>query len=103
MDAAEQISGMGETRFNARAPRREEVTSSRAEPAEKSRVPEPFIAPEPIRRKFQARLNYDPFERDVIIEILDPETGDVLRRLPAEKAREDETANRGGAILNRLA
>lgn len=103
MGAAERISGPIETRFGVSRPNRQEGANPTAEPAAKTRVPEPFRAPEPIRRNFQARLNYDPFARDVFIEILDPETGDVLRRLPAEKAGEDETTTHGGAILNRLA
>ncbi len=40
-------------------------------------------------RIFQARLSYDPIEADVFVEILDPTTGDVVRRLPAEKAAEE--------------
>lgn len=48
-------------------------------------------------------MNYDPLERDVFLEILDPETGEVLRRFPAEKAAEDEIANHGGTIFNQLA
>tara|TARA_R110002110_G_scaffold284986_1_gene499093 strand:- start:74619 stop:74957 length:339 start_codon:yes stop_codon:yes gene_type:complete len=103
VDATERISGQAETRFGVPHPVRQLPPDPTAESGEKAPVPEPFKAPEPIRRKFQARLNYDPFERDVFIEILDPETGEVLRRLPAEKVGEDESAYRGGAILNRLA
>jgi hypothetical protein len=103
VDATERISGQVETRFSVPNSNRPAAANPTAEPAEKARVPEPFKAPEPIRRRFQARLNYDPFERDVFIEILDPGTGEVLRTLPAETAGDDETANRGGAILNRLA
>lgn len=103
MDATEGISSIGEIRSGMLNSSRDEAVRSTAESAKKARVPEPFKAPEPIRRKFQARLNYDPFERDVFIEILDPETGDVLRRLPAESATEDDLPHRGGAVLNRLA
>jgi len=52
---------------------------------------------------FQARLSYDPFERDVFVEILDPTTGDVIRRLPAERAADEHRGLRGGAFLDRLA
>lgn len=40
-------------------------------------------------RAFQARLNYDQDSEDVIVEILDPDTGDVLQRLPAEDLPDD--------------
>ena len=40
-------------------------------------------------RAFQARLNYDGEAEEVVVEILDPETGDVLQRLPAEKLPDD--------------
>lgn len=55
-------------------------------------------------RIFQARLSYDPVEADVFVEILDPTTGDVVRRLPAETAA-DESADlkHGGTLVNRIA
>ena len=87
MDATARISSEVERRFGVPNPNRDEAVDPTAELADKAPLPEPFKAPEPIRRKFQARLNYDPIERDVFIEILDPETGEVLRRFPAEKAR----------------
>lgn len=40
-------------------------------------------------RAFQARLNYDEVSEEVIVEILDPETGDVVQRLPAEELPDD--------------
>ncbi|MDH3739505.1 MAG: hypothetical protein OER92_09940, partial [Alphaproteobacteria bacterium] len=40
-------------------------------------------------RAFQARLNYDNNAEEVIVEILDPNTGDVLQRLPAEELPDD--------------
>ena len=103
VDATARISSEVERRFGVPNPNRDEAVDPTAELADKAPLPEPFKAPEPIRRKFQARLNYDPIERDVFIEILDPETGEVLRRFPAEKAAEDKTTSRGGAIINRLA
>lgn len=103
VEVTERNSRPVETRFGAPDPNRKEAVEPTPEPVEKAPLPEPFTAPEPIRRKFQARLNYDPSERDVYIEILDPQTGEVLRTLPAERAAEDETAKRGGTILNRLA
>ncbi len=40
-------------------------------------------------RAFSARLNYDQDSEEVIIEILDPQTGDVLQRFPAEELPDD--------------
>ena len=40
-------------------------------------------------RAFQARLNYDQDAKEVVIEILDPQTGEVLTRLPAEQLPDD--------------
>ncbi|MFT5181077.1 MAG: putative FlaG/YvyC family protein [Alphaproteobacteria bacterium] len=40
-------------------------------------------------RAYSARLNYDQDSEEVIIEILDPQTGDVLQRFPAEKLPDD--------------
>lgn len=54
-------------------------------------------------RIFQARLSYDPIEADVFVEILDPTTGDVVRRLPAEKAAEESTVlKNGGTLVNQF-
>lgn len=103
MNTTERISGWVEPRSRTLNSGRGEASGHRTDAMEKPRVPDPIRAPEPIRRSFQARLNYDPVEADVFIEILDPETGEVLRRLPAEQAADDETANRGGTIFSRLA
>ena len=56
-----------------------------------------------VRRNFRARLNYDPVEAEVFLEILDPETGEVFRRLPAEGVPDDDTSIGSGALLNRIA
>lgn len=40
-------------------------------------------------RAFQARLNYDSDAEEVIVEILDPQTGDVITRIPAEELPDD--------------
>ncbi|NKB48527.1 MAG: hypothetical protein GKS02_04080 [Alphaproteobacteria bacterium] len=40
-------------------------------------------------RAFQARLNYDEDADEVIVEILDPETGDVRQQLPAKELPDD--------------
>jgi len=54
-------------------------------------------------RIFQARLSYDPIEADVFVEILDPTTGDVVRRLPAEKAAEESAVlKNGGTLVNQF-
>jgi len=55
-------------------------------------------------RIFQARLSYDPEDAEVFVEILDPTTGDVIRRLPAEKAAEETSVfGYGGALIDRVA
>ena len=55
-------------------------------------------------RIFQARLSYDPENAEVFVEILDPTTGDVIRRLPAEKAAEEKSMfGFGGALIDRVA
>jgi len=48
-------------------------------------------------RSYTARLNYDEAEEEVIIEILDPDTGDVIQRFPAEQIPESLRASVGGA------
>ena len=103
MNASEQISGLREPRAGVIPPGREEAATRKTELAKKPGIPEPIKLPEPIQRKFQARLNYDPIEAEVFLEILDPETGEVLRRFPAEKISENETTIHGGIIFNRLA
>lgn len=107
MNASEHISGLSEPRPGVmpavREGTREEASARTNEVVEKPRIPDPIRAPEPIQRKFQARLNYDLLEAEVFLEILDPETGEVLRRFPAEEAAEDETTKHGGVIFNRLA
>ena len=40
-------------------------------------------------RAFQARLNYDNEAEEVVVEILDPETGDVLQQFPAKELPDD--------------
>lgn len=55
-------------------------------------------------RIFQARLSYDPENAEVFIEILDPTTGDVIRRFPAEEAAETQSAFRqGGRLVDQVA
>lgn len=40
-------------------------------------------------RSFQARLNYDHKAEEVVVEILNPSTGDVLQRIPAENVTDN--------------
>ncbi len=47
-------------------------------------------------RTFTARLNYDEAEEEVIVEIIDPNTGDVIQRFPAEELPDDLRASVGG-------
>ncbi len=56
-------------------------------------------------RAFQARLNYDQDAKEVVIEILDPQTGEVLTRLPAEQLPDDIRAliSDAGPLVETLA
>ncbi len=104
MEVVKRISSPGEAPPSVPKPIPEEETESRPDASEeKTRVPDPIRVPEPIQSKTQARLNYDPFQADVFLEILDTKTGEVLRRFPAEEAAQDEITKHGGAILNWLA
>jgi len=60
--------------------------------------------PEPAQIPPRARLNYDPLHSEIFIEILNPQTDDVIRRFPAERAAdEDRAMHAGGKILNQFA
>lgn len=102
MDATDSISGLPEPRLRVFDTRRDAAARQDETPAAPG-IPMPFRAPEPIRPAFQARLNYDPLEADVFLEILDPETGEVIRRFPAEDAARDEVTGRGGALIDHVA
>lgn len=55
---------------------------------------------------FQARLNYDQDKATVFVEILDPETGDVRLRIPAESAADrirELTGHYGGSVIDKIA
>ncbi len=56
-------------------------------------------------RAFQARLNYDRDAEEVVVEILNPETGDVLQRIPAEELPDDILAHvsKGERLLETVA
>ncbi len=67
-------------------------------------------APPPVRQPVKpsvdtARLTYDHESHRVYVEIIDPQTGDVLQRLPPESAAEVlQELNDGqpGALVNNL-
>lgn len=69
------------------------------------RKPENRIRPvEYEGRIFQARSSYDAENAEVFIEILNPTTGNVIRRLPAKKAAEDRFVfGQGISLLYRIA
>ncbi|MBO6784513.1 MAG: hypothetical protein JJ899_14760 [Alphaproteobacteria bacterium] len=101
----ESIERIATSREPPAPPIRRAAERDRAEETE--RAPEAPEAralklPEPEGNIFQARLSYDPDEADVFVEILDPTTGEVLRRLPAERAADDAGGARG-AVLDRMA
>jgi hypothetical protein len=99
MDSNDRITGVAEPPAGTRR------TATTAENDDFARplVPAPeSLRFEPIRRNFQARLNYDPVEADVFIEILDPTTGDVIRRLPAE-SKSQSRIRELGTLIDRFA
>lgn len=70
------------------------------EPVEKSEKPEKRPQAERVElppRAAHARLNYDEESEEVFVEILDPQTGDVLQRFPAEELPDDIRASVGDA------
>lgn len=58
--------------------------------------PQAKPAATPPARNVHARLNYDDESEEVIVEILDPQTGDVIQRFPAEELPDDVRAAVGG-------
>lgn len=56
-------------------------------------------------RAFQARLNYDGDAEEVVVEILDPQSGEVLQRIPAEELPDDIRAlvNNAGPLVETFA
>lgn len=106
METIERLRPAPEPRMDGFAARIRDESAPLDDP--KAEQPEDVIRPvklvEPEGRIFQARLSYDPIEADVFVEILDPTTGDVVRRLPAEKAADESGAFRdGGALVNQFA
>ena len=57
---------------------------------------------EPRNASAHARLNYDPEHAVVYVEILNPATGDVLRRFPSDESHKTPPPTSGGQI-DRLA
>lgn len=102
METSERIHPLGEPRATVR--RAGTPTATAHEP---TLAPSPAasaaLADAPIRRGFQARLNYDPFDAEVFIEIIDPETGDVIRRFPAESLEEDSPLPGTGNLIDKFA
>lgn len=59
---------------------------------------------EPPPASFKARLNYDRERAEVYVEILDPQTGDVIQTLPPDQAAEEYAPLReSGSLLDALA
>ena len=55
---------------------------------------------------FEARLNYDKDKALLFVEILDPATGDVVQRIPAETAADrirELTGSYGGTVVDKIA
>lgn len=91
----------------AKEPEREQPVE-KAERADKGGRAEKRLQVERVElptRAFSARLNYDQESEEVIVEILDPETGDVLQRFPAEELPEDVRAllSNAGSLVETFA
>ena len=69
-------------RGDAKPVAREPKAVQPVEKGEKTAKPEKQPQPQ---RSAHARLNYDEETKEVFIEILDPQTGEVLQRFPAEE------------------
>ena len=78
------------------------------QPIEKSDKTENPPQAQPVElstRAVHARLSYDQDSKEVIIEILDPQSGDVLRRFPAEELPDDIRAllSEAGSLVKTFA
>lgn len=104
MDAVERLVGSGEPRAHASIVKPAEPLEGEPEPVIETRTQTNDKQTAPVEQPVRARLGYDPFESEIFVEILNPRTGDVLRRFPAERAAEEAGELRdGGTILNRFA
>ena len=84
----------------------DESADSAQPAAEKNPQPVALSRAGESQSSFQARLNYDREKATVFVEILDPATGDVLQRIPAESAADrihELTGGYGGSVLDKLA
>ena len=62
------------------------------QPVEPNRIADEHLQAENVRLPtpaIHARLNYDQDAEEVIVEILNPQTGEVLQRFPAEELPDD--------------
>lgn len=75
----------------------EKTQETEKQPQAKRTIAEP--------RSAHARLNYDEETKEVFVEILDPQTGDVLQRFPAEELPERIRAAGGevGSLVETIA
>lgn len=89
------ISSRGEAKPAVREPEPKNVQP--AEKAEKAEIPEKRQSAEAQPRGAHARLNYDEETKEVFVEILDPQTGEVLQRFPAEELP-DQIRAAGGEV-----
>lgn len=90
----------------ARAPEteREQPVEKDGKTEETAKQPQAERAkPEP--RGAHARLNYDQETKEVFVEILDPQTGEVLQRFPAEELPDNIRASVGdvGSLVETIA
>ena len=84
----------------------DETAESAQPPADKNPQPVKSAPVVESQSSYQARLNYDREKATVFVEILDPTTGDVLQRMPAESAADrihELTGGYGGSMFDKLA
>ena len=79
---------------------------SRVEPSGKAHqatVDTAAAKPAPSQRGSSARLSYDHEDKRVYVEIIDPQTGDVLQRLPPDIIAKSKSIDgtQPGAIFDR--
>ncbi len=107
MDAVAPVLEVPGTRADARR------ATATARPAEPKRAPEKRAqekpAPETADRaepRVAARVSYDREDSRMVVEILNPRTGDVIKRLPPDLAAafaEEQTGRPTGVLVNQSA
>ncbi len=100
---------VGASRPRDSLPKVKEPTSFRGDDSQEQRPEQKEAArqqPEQTAKSPRARLHYSLTESDAYVEILNPQTGDVIKRFPPEQA-EDQLRSfaegDAGVFLNKVA